>query len=215
MKKFLKGLGIFLGAFLLALVVLVVIGCLIDEDEPSSGTAESTPVSSAPESTVPASQPAAEPTPEPAGEPAEEPAGEPTGEPEDSSGKVRVGSTVETGYFSIAYGECDSDWRGYGSIYPPKNGNRVVRTYFTFENIDNRDNLCSALDFSCYADGVACKLYSYWASQEDKLTTASLSPGRIGQGYVYFEVPAGAGEIELEYDDASRFTNNRVIFIVE
>lgn len=178
----------FFGGFLLAaVVILLVIGAVTGGDEPSSG---------APENTAPASQPIAEPA----------------GEPEDSSGKVRVGSTVEAGGFSITYGEFDSDWREYPWSAAPDDGNKHIRAYFTLKNTDTCDHRCSVSNFSCYADGVACK--AWYAVFPDDLfdVVGDVSPGRAAQGYVYFEVPVDADLIELEYEVSSR-TGEKIVFL--
>lgn len=118
---------------------------------------------------------------------------------------------MDIGSFSITYGECDSDWRGYGKHQAPDKEKKVVRAYFSFENISTTDQGCYLADFSCYADGIACDRYHH--TKGNGLTTGSLSPGRIAQGYVYFEVPVDAGEIELEYEIWRG--QEKLIFIIE
>lgn len=166
------------------------------------GSGESEP--SAPSSTQPSS-----PTPSPSSN-----APESTSQPESSSNVFVSGDVVETEHFRITYQECDPDWKGYSRYSEPQSGNKIVRAFFVFENISNTDRSCGSIDFSCYADGLSCSQY-YWSS-DDALTYTSLSPGRKLQGYIAFEVPIGAEEIELEYDESfDFFSSQKLIFIIK
>ena len=55
-----------------------------------------------------------------------------------------VGDTVETGHVSITYQECDANWTGYDRYFEPKDGMKVVRAYFVFENTGNSDYSCGS-----------------------------------------------------------------------
>ena len=132
--------------------------------------------------------------------------------PQEPSNIFHVGDVIETDHFSITYQECDTDWRGYNEYMGPHDGMKVVRAYFVFENISDSDHSCGSFDFDCYADGVACDAF-IWSS-DDSLSYASLSPGRKLQGYIAYEVPVDAQEIELEYE-TSFWNQEKVIFMVE
>lgn len=132
--------------------------------------------------------------------------------PEEPTNIFYPGDVLETSRLKITYQECDSDWRGYNQFMTPQSGNKVVRAYFIFENTGDIDQFCSGFEFSCYADGVSSSSF-LWAA-DDNLSSANLSPGRKLQGYVYFEVPTDAEEIELEYE-TSFWTQDKAIFIVE
>ncbi len=136
----------------------------------------------------------------------------PTQTPQEPSNIFHVGDVIETDHFSITYQECDADWRGYNEYMGPQDGMKVARAYFVFENISDSDRSCGSFDFDCYADGVACDAF-IWAS-DDSLSYASLSPGRKLQGYIAYEVPVDAQEIELEYE-TSFWNQEKVIFVVE
>lgn len=122
------------------------------------------------------------------------------------------GDVLDTGRLKITYQECDSDWKGYSQYFGPQAGNKVVRAYFIFENIGSSDEFCSFAEFDCYADGVSAPRFLW--SADDNLSTANLSPGRKLQGYIYYEVPANAEEIEVEYE-ISAWTQDKAIFVIE
>lgn len=135
-------------------------------------------------------------------------------ESETVSNVFMVGDVAETKHLKITYQECDSDWRGYTEYYRPKNGNKVVRAFFVFENISNSDQNCGHYDFSCYADQFTCSSFS--CTSDDILYYTTIPPGRKAQGCVLFEVPVDAEEIELEYEDSfDFFSNKKLIFTIE
>ena len=193
MKKF---FGILLLVLVIAGLTLGMMGLLMEGSNPSHGAPGGAPAPSASESADPVSQPTLTVI-------------------EDLSGKIHRGSVVQTNFYAITYGECDSDWKGYDSLFHgPEAGKKVVRAYFSIENIDTSDHEFYYTDFDCYADGVDCKIYTHYYGRDDRLSIGRLSPGRIAQGYLYFEVPANAGEIELEYSCMS-MEPERLIFVVE
>lgn len=194
------------------IVVIILIGAFGSNGSNKSDTSSVQPSSSA--------QPPASSAPESPSAPENPSSSESSSEPESSSSSGSAsnvfgpGITLETGSFKITYQECDADWRGYSEYLGPQNGNKVVRAFFIFENISNSDKTCGGFDFSCYADGVSCSQF-IWSS-EDSLSTTSLSPGRKNQGYVAFEVPISAEEIELEYEDTfNLFSKQKLIFTIE
>ena len=121
-----------------------------------------------------------------------------------------AGDKVDTKNLSITYQECDADWQDYQ--YEPREGTRLIRAYFVFENIGNTDQTCGSIYFDCYADGAACDSYLFRC--EPSLSFSSISPGRKLEGYVCYEVPIGAEIIELEYE-TSFWAQDKIIFIVE
>ena len=63
---------------------------------------------------------------------------------------------------------------------------------------------------ACYADDVAAEQYYY---ADDQLS-ATISSGRKTNGYVYFEVPKDAQNIEVEYE-TDFWSGNKAIFVVQ
>lgn len=118
-----------------------------------------------------------------------------------------VGDIVETKSMRISY-LSSGEYKGYDEFSQPKDGNIIVFFEFEFENISDSDKLASALDFNCFADDNSCSEYM-WSSD---YLSATISSGRKAKGKVYYEVPKGAKEIELEYD-SSWLSSEKVIFL--
>lgn len=122
-----------------------------------------------------------------------------------------VGEVLVTNNAKISFVSAEK-WYGYSQYLGPEAGNIIVRAYFEFENTGSSDLYYNMYDFSCYADGKVCK--EYWSSEDKNLSSGSLSTGRKAEGYVYFEVPETAEEIEIEYE-TDFWSNKKAIFKVE
>ena len=123
--------------------------------------------------------------------------------------KFVVGDIVETSDLTITYlsaGQYTSD----NEFLQPKNGYVYYRMEFEFENIGNSDEFVSSFDFECYADGYAAD-QTYIG---DDGLSATLSPSKKAKGAVYYEIPADAQEITLEYK-VNYWTEDKVIFVVK
>jgi len=123
--------------------------------------------------------------------------------------KVNVGETLNTDKLKVSYVNCEQ-YKGYNQYLGPKDGNVIYRLEFAVENIGDSDAYISTFDFNCYADGVACD--EYYGGDDD--LSATVSAGRKATGAVYFEVPANATEIEVEYE-TDWWTDSKAIFIVK
>ena len=66
----------------------------------------------------------------------------------------------------------------------------------------------SSYDLECYADNTNTDQSFYI---DDNGLDATLSSGRKTQGKVFFEIPQGAENIELEYS-VSAFNDKKIIF---
>lgn len=121
-----------------------------------------------------------------------------------------VGDVVETSDLKITYlsaEECSFD----NQFITPNEGNVFYRMEFEFENIGDTDQaISSMLDWNCYADGYAADQSWYGDDQLD----ATIAPGKKAKGAVYFEVPADAQEIELNYE-VNLWTEDKVVFVVK
>lgn len=119
-----------------------------------------------------------------------------------------AGDVIETENLRISFlstGEYTSD----NEFMQPKEGYVYWKFEFSFENISDHDEVISSLmDWECYADNT--KVDSAWLDGTNGLD-ATLSPGRTTQGTLYFEVPANAKSIELEYK-VDYLKNNKIIF---
>lgn len=123
--------------------------------------------------------------------------------------KVKPGSTLNANGVKITYKSVEV-WKGYDEFTKPKDGNKVIRAYLEFENTNNYDCYVSSYDFQCYADGSVADDYYY---ADDYLSGNTLSSGRKTSGYLYYEVPSDAKEIELEYE-ADFWSDKKIIFEV-
>lgn len=124
------------------------------------------------------------------------------------SNRFNVGDVLETKDFRISYISSEQ-YVSDNEFIQPKEGYVYWRFEFKFENISDADKTVSSMaDWECYADNA--NVDQTWIGNENGLD-ASLSPGRTTQGAVYFEVPANASSIELEYD-INFWENNKIIF---
>ncbi len=127
---------------------------------------------------------------------------------EDKGNVYNVGDTVNANGLKILYVSAEK-WEGYNEYSAPSEGNMVVRIKISAENTASSDRYISSLDFECYADGTKVEDYYY----ADIFTGGELSKGRKAEGYLYFEVPVNAKDIEVEYE-TSFWTDKKAIFKV-
>lgn len=137
-----------------------------------------------------------------------------TAKPDESSAdkrnEVHVGETLNVNELKITYDSAET-WTSDNMFIQPADGKQYIRLHFTIANDTNSDKYISASDFECYADGEKCDV-EYLG--DDRLSFDSISSGRKTSGYVYFEVPVNASEIEVEYE-TSFWTNKKAYFIVQ
>ncbi len=93
----------------------------------------------------------------------------------------------------------------------PEDGYKYIYLQFLLENTSDKDDVfVSYLKCDGYADDVAVDMY-LWG---DDTFSATLTAGRYVVGYVYFEVPEDAEEIEVEYQP-SYISDTRFVFVYE
>lgn len=121
-----------------------------------------------------------------------------------------VGDILKDGDMEIVYmssGEYESD----NQYMQPAEGYRYVFIQLAFENTSpDRDASVSMYSFECYADGYNADMFF---GGEDDLS-ATLSAGRSTSGYLYFEVPQDARDIEIEYK-TNFFTEEKITFVYD
>ena len=121
-----------------------------------------------------------------------------------------VGDMIEDGNMKIVY-MSSGDYVEENEFLQPKEGNKYIFLQFAFENTSTTtDASISFYSFECYADGYAAEMYY---GGNDTLS-ATLSAGRATTGYLYFEVPANAEVIEIEYE-TNIFTEKKIKFLFE
>ena len=126
--------------------------------------------------------------------------------------EIKVGYNVTDSEVKISFKSCNSNFKNYSTYADIKNGYKIIEAVFDFENISENNIILEGFD--CYADGVKCEEF-YSVNNYSSPTLESLSAGRkLTDASVYFEVPADAVLIELEYE-ADYWTGEKYIFIVE
>lgn len=122
--------------------------------------------------------------------------------------EIHVGETLNIDDFKITFDSAER-WESDNQFIQPGEGKQYIRIHLSIANDTKTDQYLSGFD--CYADGEKCDDVYYG---DDTLSFVSLSSGRKASGYVYFEVPVDADEIEVEYE-TSIWTNEKAYFIVE
>lgn len=124
--------------------------------------------------------------------------------------KYCVGDVIFDGDMKIVY-ISSGEYKEENPYSQPGEGNKYIFLKFSFENTSDRnDSSVSFYNFEGYADGYAVEMH--YAG--DETISASLSPGRIETGYIYFEVPKNASEIEIEYTP-NMFMDDKYKFVYE
>lgn len=126
-------------------------------------------------------------------------------------GFYRVGETLKADDLRITYQSAEV-WESDNEFIRPDDGNVFIRLYFDIENVGSSDEITGAYDFDCYADGVKMDESFYGDNMLQAFTTISSS--RKISGYVYFEVPADAQNIEVEYE-TDFWSDEKAIFKVD
>ncbi len=186
---------IFLRPWFIVLVVLVVLAIIIGSSgSKSSGTTQvgtvSTSGTSSSGKTTQSSSKTAEPTPEP-------------------KTIYNVGDILQDGNVQIVYSAC-GEYVSDNEYIQPKSGNKYIFLEFAFLNTGKSDASVSFYSFNAFADGYSADMF--YGADDD--LSATLSAGRSTVGRVYFEVPADAKEIEVEYTP-NMFLDKKIKFIYE
>jgi len=123
-----------------------------------------------------------------------------------TEGALHVGDVAEKSGMTITYLNC-GEYQSGNQFIQPAAGNKFIFAELEFENTSNSDQSITYFEFTCYADGMHCDAHY---SADDSLS-ATLSAGRKTNGKVYFEVPADAETIEIEYI-ANFWTSDHAVF---
>ncbi len=121
-----------------------------------------------------------------------------------------VGDIVETPDLKISYISAQ-EYTSDNQFMQPKDGNAYYRMEFEFENTGDTDQTISSLaSWNCYADGYVADSAYVGDDQID----ATISPGKKAAGAVYYEVPADAKEITLEFE-TNFWSQDKIVFVVK
>lgn len=121
-----------------------------------------------------------------------------------------IGETLNAKGMKINLKKVDN-WQSNNMFVEPKDGYKFIRAYIAAENTSDSDRYIGSYDFQCYADGVLMDDCYYG---DDILISDTISKGRKTSGYLYFEVPKNAKEIEIEYE-TNWWTDKKAIFKVK
>ncbi len=119
------------------------------------------------------------------------------------------GESFDANGLQITYVSC-ARYESSNQFLQPKDGYIYIALKLSAENVSTVDRYISSFEFECYADGV--KMDSSYFS-ENELSGGTLSAGRKTEGFIYFEVPKDAAEIEVEYE-TSFWTDQKAILKV-
>ena len=120
-----------------------------------------------------------------------------------------VGDTLLDGDLQIVY-VASGVYTDYSEYFGPEDGYQFIFLEFACENTsDSEDESITYYSFECYADGYSMEMY-----YPDNELSATLSPGRTTTGYVCFEVPTDAQEVEIEYS-LNLLGDEKITFVYE
>lgn len=108
---------------------------------------------------------------------------------------MHVGDTHEDQNVNILYLGC-GEYTEANDYMAPKKGYKYIFFNLSIQNIGHEEQVISTLYTKCYADNY--EMEEFYGGLE--FLSVNLSPGRIGNGCLYYEVPVDAKEIVLEYD---------------
>ena len=121
-----------------------------------------------------------------------------------------VGDILHDGNMDIVY-MASGTYAEDNQFLQPQDGMKYIFVQFAFLNTSDRDDSSVTIySFECYADGY--NIDAYYGG-DDQLS-ATLSPGRSTTGYLYFEVPQDAQQIEIEYEP-NFLTQEKINFAFE
>lgn len=124
---------------------------------------------------------------------------------------LSIGETLNANGLKITCQKAE-DWNSGNIFIMPNDGYKFIRVYFVMENTNSLDYVMGGLDFECYADNSKMKMSIYGDNEIDLYST--ISSGRKLEGYIYFEVPKNAEEIEIEYE-TNFWTDKKAYFKVK
>ena len=118
-----------------------------------------------------------------------------------------VGDVLEDGNTRIVY-VASGEYHEDNQFLQPQEGYHYIYMKLAFENTSKTsDAYVSIYNFECYADGYSCQ--AHYGADDD--ISSTLSAGRSTMGSIYYEVPDGAQEIQIEYEP-NIFSNRKVTF---
>lgn len=113
-----------------------------------------------------------------------------------SGNEIRVGDTLNGKKMRITYLE-SGEYKDDSVLTQPEEGKKYIFIKLFCENVSSSSQSVTFANFDCYADGYACDLNIL----ANGTLSTSLTPGRVTEGIICFEVPQDASVIEIEYKE--------------
>lgn len=136
----------------------------------------------------------------------------------DINGKTsfKLNESFQNKYEKITVTEINTDFKDYNEFFEPDAGNKVVMVKLEIENVstENDELYVSSMEFNAYADSVAAESF-YGANGSYNSITATVGKGKKAIGYLFYEVPANAQKITVEYNANFWVEGNTVEFIIQ
>lgn len=133
-----------------------------------------------------------------------------------SKTSFKVNETFENKYEKITMTEVNKNFTNYSEFSKPSSGKKYVMVKFEVENIsEEKDELyVSSLNFNAYADGVAVNS-TFVGNDKYNDLSATVGKGKKAIGYIFYEVPANASKINIEYNADFWSDGTNIEFIVQ
>lgn len=129
----------------------------------------------------------------------------------ESKKRYIVGEKFENDELAITFLSKDVNFTEYRKYATVKEGYKIIKAEFEFENVGDKNKYVSSSYFDCYADGYDCD--SFW-SVDNSTFSATLSSDKKIKGAVYFQVPEDSETITLEYE-VNSLKDEVVEFVIE
>ncbi|MDD7353997.1 MAG: DUF4352 domain-containing protein [Oscillospiraceae bacterium] len=124
--------------------------------------------------------------------------------------RLKVGDSFTDGYLEISIKSAEV-WTGYSEFSKPDSGYKYIRLFAEAKNTGTSDAFVYSDDFKCYADN---KPASDPYCGDERFNGDDLSAGRETDGYLYYQIPADAQKIEIEYE-LNFITSKKVYYDIE
>ena len=136
----------------------------------------------------------------------------------DINGKTafKINESFQNKFEKITMTEVNTNFTEYDEFSKPKDGNKYIMAKFEVENVntDNDELYVSDFEFNADADGEAVEM-AYVGIDKYKSLTATVGKGKKTVGYLFYEVPASAKKIVIEYNADFWTDGNAIEFIVQ
>lgn len=123
---------------------------------------------------------------------------------------VKMGTTFENEGMKITVKSAEKWTYPDGEYYDAYDGYMYVRVLVMIENSNSEEKYGGSWDFDCYSGDIECHEEYYG---ENMLGTYEEIPsGQKIEGYIYYQVPENAKELQLDYE-TDLFTEEKAVFL--